>query len=442
MGTSANIITTVRKGSIAEELDIEPGDILLSINGQAISDIIDYKFLVSDEYIEVSVIKKDGEEWELEVEKDYDEDLGIEFQNPIIDRARSCANKCIFCFIDQLPKGMRDTLYFKDDDSRLSFLQGNFITLTNMSERDIDRIIRYHISPLNISVHTTNPELREKMLGNRRAGNIYDILKRLAQNNISINCQIVLCPDVNDGQELEKTIHDLFSLYPSIKNVAVVPVGITRYRENLYPITPYDKESSSAVLDTISGLQKMAVEKSGEIFVRAADEFYIMAGRELPGPEHYGDYAQLEDGIGMITNFIENVKESLDHTEAAGIEMTLSAVTGRSAYEYIKKACRMIENKIKGLKINLYPIDNDFFGGKITVTGLLTGRDIKEQLEEKDLGKALLLPSNLLRSGDEVLLDDISIDDLSSALNVDIKVCSFDGEDLVSNILKLREELL
>lgn len=435
MDNSANIITHVEAGSIAEELGIQPGDRMISINGQAVEDIIDYKYLISDEYIELTVQKKDGEEWEFEIEKEYDEDLGLTFENPIIDRARHCANKCMFCFIDQLPKGMRETLYFKDDDSRLSFLQGNFITMTNMSDRDIDRIIKYRISPFNISVHTTNSELRVRMLGNKRAGNIMDILKKLTDNGIDINCQIVLCRGINDGEELKKTIRDLVAMYPRIKNVAVVPVGITRYREGLYPLIPYERESSNEVIDIIEELQREIYKKTGDVFVRAADEFYIMAGRDLPGPEHYGEYGQLEDGIGMITNFIENVKASLKHIKPMRMSRTVSAVTGQSSYEYIRKACGMIEEKAEGLKINLYMIENNFFGGKITVTGLLTGSDIIEQLRGKHLGEMLLMPSNLLKRGETVLLDDVTVDDIERELKVDAVICNFDGSDLAEKIL-------
>lgn len=434
MGRNNNIITSVKKGSIADELGIESGDRLISINGQAVKDIIDFKYMISDEYIELLVEKKDGEEWVFEVEKEYDEDLGIDFENPIIDRARSCANKCMFCFIDQLPKGMRKTLYFKDDDSRLSFLQGNFITLTNMSDNDIDRIIKYRISPLNISVHTTDPELRIKMLGNKRAGNILNILQKLTEGGIVINCQIVLCRDVNDGQNLKKTVTDLFKFYPSIKNVAIVPVGLTRYREKLYPLIPFDEESSGEVIDLIDGLQKKINESTEDVFARCADEFYIMAGRELPGPSYYGDYEQLEDGIGMVTYFMENIKESLEKVEDETVERTISVVTGMSPYYYIRECCDKIQQRIKGLKINVYPIKNNYFGGKITVTGLLTGSDILGQLSGKELGETVMMPSNLLKSGEQVLLDDMSVDELEYKLNVKIKICSFDGKDFIQKI--------
>jgi len=434
MGKGENIITNVKDGSIGKELGIEPGDVLMSINGQAVKDIIDYKYLISDEYIELVIKKADGEEWLLEVEKEYDEDLGIEFKNPIIDKAKRCANNCIFCFIDQLPKGLRDTLYFKDDDSRLSFLQGNFITLTNMSKGEIDRIIKYRISPLNISVHTTDPELRVKMLGNRNAGNILELIKKMTDNGIIINCQIVLCRCINDGENLRKTISDLFEFFPRIRNVAIVPVGVSKYRENLYPLIPFDEESSGEVIDLVEELQLRIKKSTGDVFVRCADEFYIMAKRALPGPEHYGEYEQLEDGIGMMTYFIENVRASLKETDIEIPERKISVLTGVSPQEYINKICREIENSIKGLKILVYPVINNFFGEKITVTGLLTGKDIIEQLKGKDLGEKLFVPSNLLKSGEAILLDDKTVKDLERELKVPIVICSSDGKDFIRKI--------
>jgi len=432
----ANTITSVKKGSIAEELEIEPGDILVSINGQAIKDIIDYKYLISDEYIELLVKKRDGEEWILEIEKEYDEDIGIEFENPIIDKAKGCSNKCIFCFIDQLPKGMRKSLYFKDDDSRLSFLQGNFITLTNMCDDDIDRIIRYKISPLNISVHTTDPELRVKMLRNKRAGNIMDLIERLVNGGIDINCQIVLLSGINDGEALRKTIKDLFNFYPRIKNVAVVPVGLTRFREKLYPLVPFDKESSNQVIDLIGELQEHIFKSTGDYFVRCADEFYIMAGRQIPEPWYYGEFEQLEDGIGMIAYFMDNIRKSLKSAPIRALHREVSLITGVSPYLYMQSICEEVESVVQGLKINIYPIKNNFFGEKITVTGLLTGKDIIEQLKGKSLGDFLLLPSNILRSGDIMLLDDTTVEDLEKELGIVIRVCSFDGKDFLQKIME------
>jgi Fe-S oxidoreductase, related to NifB/MoaA family len=441
MNENSNVIVHVGKGSIADELGIEPGDILLSINGETVHDIIDYKYMISDEYIEIEIRKQNNEEWVFEIEKEYDEDLGIDFKNPIIDRARSCANKCIFCFIDQLPRGMRKTLYFKDDDSRLSFLQGNFITLTNMTEDDIDRIIRYRISPLNISVHTTNPALREEMLGNKKAGNILERLERLTGGGIDINCQIVLCRGINDGKELEKTVKDMFKFYPRVHNIAVVPVGLTRFRQGLYPLIPFDKVSSGETISLIETLQLEFENETGSVFVRAADEFYIMAGRELPPPEHYGAYEQLEDGVGMMTLFLDNVQKDMDKVTVMGLKRTVSVVTGMSPYHYINEICGKIENKFTGLNINVYPVMNNYFGEKITVTGLLTGKDIIEQLTGRELGSTLLIPSNMLKSGEKILLDDTTVDDLESKLGVKVEICNFDGSDFIQKLLSEEENL-
>ena len=307
-----NIIEDIVIGSIAEELEIEPGDILLSINGTKIKDVIDYKYLISDDLLEVEIGKKNGEIWELEIEKDYNEDLGIIFTNPLIDKAKTCKNKCMFCFIDQLPPNMRDTLYFKDDDSRLSFLQGNFITLTNMSEDDIERIIKYRLSPINVSVHTTNPELRVKMLNNKNAGKVYEILKRFHEASLEVNCQIVLVPGVNDGKELVRTIDDLSSLYPTIESVAVVPVGVTKYREHLAKLKTYDKESSTKLLEDILIIQEKFLAKMESRFIFPSDEFYCLADMELPSYEDYEGFPQYENGVGLMKSFEYEVEEELE----------------------------------------------------------------------------------------------------------------------------------
>ncbi|HBM81342.1 MAG: DUF512 domain-containing protein [Clostridiales bacterium] len=430
------MIKNVIKGGIADEVGIKKGDLLIGVNGKTIEDIIDYKYLIADEYLEISVLDQNRKELIFEVEKEYDDDLGIEFENPLLDNVRSCANKCIFCFIDQLPKGMRNTLYFKDDDSRLSFLQGNFITFTNLSDKDIQKIIEYKISPLNVSVHTTDPRLRIKMLRNKNAGNIMEILKKLTDNKIKINCQIVLCRDINDGNILRKTINDLYCLYPMVKNIAVVPVGITKYRQNLYNLRAYDEEASRNVLSIIDEEQEKIYKIAKTIFVRAADEFYIMAGRKLPEPEYYGDYEQLQDGIGMVTNLIENVKSSLKGQRTIYKNKTISVITGISAFKYINNICKMVENKIKGLKIHVYPVKNDFFGERITVAGLLTGRDIVRQLKGKPLGEKLIIPSNVFKSGENVLLDDMTLDELKISLNTDIDICGFDGSDFLRIICR------
>jgi putative radical SAM enzyme (TIGR03279 family) len=428
------VIDRVIEGSIAEEAGIESGDVLLKINDTEVKDIIEYKYLISDEFLNILIRKPNGEEWEIEIEKEFDEDLGIEFEDPIIDGAKRCHNKCIFCFIDQLPKGMRETLYFKDDDSRLSFLQGNFVTLTNMSDDDINRIIRYRISPINVSVHTTNPELRIKMLNNKKAGNIMESLKKLTDAGISINCQIVLCPGINDGDELKRTLNDLFSFYPLISNVAIVPVGITRYRKNLFKMEGYDKETSKEAIKLVSKLQKEFVDKTGEPFARLADEFYLLAGEEVPTYEHYGDFEQLEDGIGMIRFFERCVEESLEDNEIDGKGMPIAFFTGEASYEFIKYMAEKINKKLN-VAINVYKIINNFFGGKITVTGLITGKDIIEQTKDKLKEKIVFIPVNMLKAHTDILLDDITIEDLETKLNVKIVKCKYTGEDLIDKII-------
>lgn len=308
-----NKIKSVRPGSIAEEMGIERGDCLLSVNSIEVKDIIDYKYLMSNEYVEVEIEKKGREIWKLEIEKEYDEDLGVEFEEAILDKPRNCHNNCIFCFIDQLPPGMRKTLYFKDDDSRLAFFQGNFVTLTNMADEDIDRIIKYRISPINVSVHTTNPELRVKMLNNKFAGNIYSRLKKLTENGIKINCQIVLCPGINDGLEFKKTVEDLYKLYPGIENVAVVPLGVTKYRKGLFKLKQYDSISAGKQLQIAEKLQHKYLYETGAPFVRLSDEFYLVSGSKIPNSKFYEDYSQLEDGVGVVRIFRDNLDKNIDY---------------------------------------------------------------------------------------------------------------------------------
>ncbi|MBZ4664050.1 MAG: hypothetical protein JG776_1765 [Caloramator sp.] len=427
------VVTDVARNSIAQKYGIEPFDEIISINGVDVLDTIEYRYITTDSNINIKLKKKNGDIKEILIKKDPYEDLGIEFDDPNINNPRRCSNKCIFCFIDQLPKGMRDTLYFKDDDSRLSFLQGNFITLTNMKDEDIDRIIRFKISPINVSVHTTNPELRVKMLNNKRAGKVLEYLKKLTDAGIKVNCQIVLCKGINDGEELERTIRDLYTMYPNISNVAVVPVGITKFREGLYPLQSFDEESSKKVIEQVGKIQNEIEGEIGIPFVRLADEFYIMAKEELPSYEHYDDFEQLEDGIGMIRFFEGCVEGDIDYFEFDGRGKKFSIATGVSSYNFIKNISEMINSKFN-VDIKVYPIINNFFGEKITVTGLLTGKDLIEQLKGKVDGTVLLLSSNMFKAYEDVLLDDISIDELSKILNAKIIKCKFTGEDLIKNI--------
>ncbi len=437
----AHVISRVIPGSIAEELEIEPGDRLLAIDSTEIEDIFDYQFLIQDTYIEVVIEKPDGEQWLLEVDKEYDEDLGIEFENGLMDDYRSCHNKCIFCFIDQMPKGMRDTLYFKDDDSRLSFLQGNYVTLTNMSEHDIDRIIRYHLSPINISFQTMNPQLRCKMLNNRFAGEALKKVDRLYEAGILMNGQIVLCKGINDGAELEYSISELTKYLPNLESVSVVPVGLSRYREGLYPLEPFGREDAGAVLETVHKWQKKIYAERGTHFIHASDEWYILAGEELPEEERYDGYPQLENGVGMtrllLSEFArgrEKLREERTIPDAS-LQEELSMATGRLAYPYIRQMADALMEDFPGLKIHVYAIRNDFFGELITVSGLLTGQDILAQLKDKPLGDRLLLPQNVLRSGETVFLDDLTVEDLEKTLQVKINIVKSSGCDFIDAVL-------
>lgn len=433
-----HIVEKVQSGSIAEEMEIEPGDALLEINGHKIEDIFDYQYYTQDEYIEVLVRKPSGEEWLLEIDKGYDEDLGITFENGLMDDYRSCHNKCIFCFIDQMPKGMRDTLYFKDDDSRLSFLQGNYVTLTNMSDEDVDRIIRYNLSPINVSFQTTNPELRCRMLNNRFAGQALEKAWKLARAGIVMNGQIVLCKGVNDGAELDRSIRDLSAYLPNLESVSVVPVGLSKYRDGLFQLEPFTKEDARDVLRIIHGWQDKLYPKHGVHFIHASDEWYILAEQDLPEEERYDGYLQLENGVGMLRLLLNEFAQAMSEDKKAGRQARAKRVTiatGRLAYQFIRQMADEMERSYEGLCIQVIAIRNDFFGEMITVSGLLTGQDIRAQLEGKDLGEKLLLPQNVLRSGETVFLDDYTLDWLEKALQVRIDIVKSSGRDFIEAIL-------
>ncbi len=436
-----HVIGRVMPGSIAEELEIEAGDRLLTIDNTEIEDIFDYQFLVQDTYIEVLIEKPNGEQWILEVDKDFDEDLGIEFENGLMDEYRSCHNKCIFCFIDQMPKGMRETLYFKDDDSRLSFLQGNYVTLTNMSEHDIDRIIRYHLAPINISFQTMNPQLRCKMLNNRFAGEALKKVDRLYEAGIAMNGQIVLCKGVNDGEELENSISRLTKYLPHLESVSVVPVGLSRYREGLYPLEPFTREDAREVLRSIHGWQEKIYREHGTHFIHASDEWYILAQEELPEEERYDGYLQLENGVGMTRLLLSEFARGREQLRRErqipdmSVREELSIATGRLAYPYIRRMAQEMTEDFPGLEIHVYAIRNDFFGEMITVSGLLTGQDILAQLQDKPLGRRLLLPQNVLRSGETVFLDDLTLEELKNTLQVEINIVKSSGYDFIDAVL-------
>lgn len=440
-----NVIKEVLPGSIAEEVGIEVNDVLISINDTKIEDIIDYRFLAADEEIVIQIEKQNGEVWDIEIEKDYGEELGLEFGGGIMDKAKSCSNKCMFCFIDQLPKGMRETLYFKDDDSRLSFLQGNFVTLTNMKEADIDRIIRYRISPINISVHTTNPELRVRMLKNRFAGSILDRMKRLSEAGIQMHAQIVCIPDVNDGEELRRTVTDLYELYPNVNNVAIVPIGITKFREGLEPVKTFTKETSKQTIDMISEMQEKFYKEVNEPFVRLSDEFYIVAEEEIPNADFYNGYTQIEDGVGVTRCFRDTIDDTLYDLDL-NKKGSYSMVTGKLAYEEVKNAADKIMSKNPKIHIDVYKIINNFFGDTITVNGLLTGTDIVKQIKNKIKTPYLIMASNMFRRGYElapeasIMLDDMTIEDIEKELDVKVIVCDYAGDDLISLINEHNEE--
>ncbi len=443
MQKTKHVIRRIKEGSIAEEMGMEPGDELLEIGGQEIVDIFDYQYLTQDEYIEVLIRRADGEEWLLEIDKEYDEDLGIEFENGLMDDYRSCHNKCIFCFIDQMPKGMRETLYFKDDDSRLSFLQGNYVTLTNMSDEDVERIIRYHLSPINISFQTTNPELRCMMLNNRFAGQALLQVRKLYEAGITMNGQIVLCKGVNDGAELERSIADLTAYLPHLESVSVVPVGLSKYREGLYPLEPFTKEDAQEVLRCIHRWQEKLYPQYGLHFVHASDEWYVLAEEPLPEAERYDGYLQLENGVGMLrlllTEFadamklLEEQKQVRERYVSCGGE--LSVVTGQLAYPFLQAMVRQLEERFPALHIHVYAITNEFFGERITVSGLLTGQDIIRQLQGRELGERILLPQNVLRSGEDYFLDDVTVGDVEKALQVKVDIVKSSGHDFVHAVL-------
>ncbi len=438
-----HLICGVEEESIAAELEIEEGDFLISINDKEIKDIFDYHYLVEDEYLEVLIEKADGEEWLLEVEKDADEDLGLSFGESLMDSYKSCHNKCVFCFIDQNPPGMRETIYFKDDDTRLSFLQGNYVTLTNLLEKDIERIIEYKLAPINISVHTTNEKLRCEMLHNRFAGRLLTYMDMLYKAGIPMNAQIVLCKGINDGKELEKTISDLMEYAPVIQSLSVVPVGLTKYREGLYKLEPFNEEDAKAVIDIIHKYQKLAMEKFGYHFVHASDEWYINAGYEIPDEDNYDGYIQLENGVGMTRLFLNELSSSVEdylksHKKPSDKKLNISTISGVLAYPLFCQGMDIVKKAFPKVKINTFKIINNFFGEKITVTGLLTGGDIISQLKDKDLGDALFLPSNTLKADEDIFLDDVTLDELQNALQVPVIIVQSEGMDFIEKILDFK----
>lgn len=430
-----HLITGVETGSIGEECGLEPGDKLGNVNGNEITDIFDYQYYIQENYLEVEILTKDGQECLLEIEKDEEEDLGIHFESYLMDEYSSCCNKCIFCFIDQMPPGMRDTLYFKDDDSRLSFLQGNYITLTNMKEKDMDRVIRYHLAPINISVHTTNPTLRCQMLNNRFAGDVLEKIQRFADAEIPMNSQVVLCKGINDEEELDRTIGELGEFLPYMESLSVVPVGLTRYRDHLPTLQSFTKEDAQNVLEQIHRWQEHFKKTKGTSFVHASDEWFILAGWDFPPEEYYEGYGQLENGVGMMRLLISEVEEALEKTEGDQRKRKVSLATAKLAFPTVQKLAEDIQSKYPQIDIRVYCIENLFFGEKITVSGLLTGQDIRNQLQGQDLGEELLLPCNVLKADEDIFLDDMTLEELSASLQVPVNIIQSDGQDFVHKII-------
>ena len=440
MKSRGHLITAVIPGSIAQELEIKPGDRLLSIDGHDIGDVFDYRFYVNCASMSMVILKENGEEWEFDIEHNY-EDIGLDFDLGLMSECKSCTNKCVFCFIDQMPPGMRETLYFKDDDSRLSFLQGNYITLTNMSERDIDRIIEFKLAPINISVHTTNPALRVRMLHNKFAGSSLKYIDKLYDNKIPMNGQIVMCKGYNDGKELERTISDLIKYTPVMESLSVVPVGMTKFRKGLAKLEPIDEKAACETIDIIEKYQKIAMEKQGMHFVHASDEFYLLAKRKLPEANRYDEYIQLENGVGMLRLLKQEVSEAIRHEKSrhkkrlTSRKTVISIATGMLPSETLKDLIKKVEAVFKHISVRLYPIRNDFFGPNITVTGLITGSDLIKQLRGRELGKRLLLSINMFRSGEEVFLDDLCRADVERELGIKVVIVGRSGYDFVNAIV-------
>ena len=427
----AVLISSVEKDSYANKAKIEAGDELLSINGNEIVDVLDYRFYESERKVVLAVKKQNGKNKKVTIRKDEDEEIGLIFETYLMDKQRSCKNNCIFCFIDQLPKGMRDTLYFKDDDSRMSFLFGNYITLTNITEHEVERIIKMHISPVNVSVHTTNPELRVKMMRNRFAGESLNVLWRLCEAGISVNCQLVLCPGWNDGEELVRSLNDL-TKYENIKSVACVPVGLSGHREGLCELEPFSKEKAAEVIDICEKFAAKTKELYNENRVFAADEFYLTAKREMSDADYYEEFVQLENGVGMWAMLKMEAEEAIYDIDAPKNKRKISCVTGEAAALLITNIVDNAASKWHNLECSVYSIKNNFFGGKITVAGLVTGTDIIEQLKGKDLGEELIVPSVMLRHERDMFLDSVTIEELEEALNIKVRICENDGWSLLS----------
>lgn len=431
----AVVISSVAKNSRADKVGVISGEKLLTINNNAIVDVLDYRFYQTSREVALEIENKQGEIRTVNIKKGEYEEIGLEFETYLMDKQHSCRNKCIFCFIDQLPKGMRESLYFKDDDSRLSFLFGNYITLTNLSQHEVDRIIKMHISPINVSVHTTNPELRVKMMNNRFAGDALKVLPKLAEAGIKINCQIVSCPGINDGKELERTLTDLEALYPAVECVAVVPVGLTRYREGLYPLVEYTKETATETLNLIESYGERFLEKYGSRIVFASDEFFLKAHREIPEADYYEDFSQLDNGVGLLSLLRDELLYALEDETEFNKNVNITLACGTGVADFMRNLLNSITNKFNKVKINVVGIKNNFFGGGVDVSGLVTGQDLIAQLKGKQLGDKLLIPSVMLRREGDIFLDDVSLEQVEEELSIKVVPIANNGEYLLKEIL-------
>ncbi len=431
-------ITSVEPASRAAKHGIVAGDILVAINDNEINDVLDYRFYLTECSVKLTLLRE-GKEITVTIKKGEYDDIGLEFETPLMDKKQTCKNGCIFCFTDQNPEGLRESLYFKDDDSRLSFIHGNYVTLTNMTQKDVDRIIKMRISPINVSVHTTNPELRVRMMKNKRSGEVLSYLNDFANAGLNISAQIVLCKGINDGEELLRSMRDLAALYPAVTSVAVVPAGLTKFRDKLYPLTDFNAEEAAGVIDMINAFGDSHKTAFGTRLVYAADEFYLKAKREIPDTDYYEDYPQLENGVGMLRSFSDEagmaLEDVLEFASGEQYDRTVSLVTGTASYPTLKQLSDRLMALCPGLNINIYRIINNFFGTSITVSGLLTGKDICEQLEGKPLGDELLIPENSLRHGEDVFLCGMTVGEMSEKLGVPVSPSGSDGYELVEAIL-------
>lgn len=438
---SMTVIRSVDRGSPAQRAGVRSGEKLTQVNGHPIVDVLDYKFYTYDPRLTLTLVEPGGKERTVRIRKGEGEDLGLNFETYLMDSARACANRCVFCFVDQMPPGMRKTLYFKDDDARLSFLMGNYITLTNLSRREIDRVKALRISPINISVHATDPEVRARLLNNRRAGECLEVMAELAEAGITMNCQVVSCPGINDGAVLARTMEDLATLWPAVSSVAVVPVGITKFREGLTPIAPYTAEGAAAVLDQVEAFGQASLAERGTRLVWCSDEFYLLAGRPLPDKASYEEMAQLENGVGMLRLLTSQAAMALEDAEGTETPAPFAIATGVSAAPFLQEIVDMAREKCSNIRGTVYPVVNRFFGETITVSGLVTGRDLIEQLRGRDLGERLLIPANMLRAGERVFLDDVTVEQVEEALGVPVTAVDAEsGFDLADAILGLPVE--